>query len=104
VLARDGAGLLANARACSVIGLEEAEKIGRDWVSLAVPPQGRPAARPAFEQVVTGEADGFGHRLPAAEGRRRAIAWHGSVLDDGGGVLMLGHAEVVAQRAPIAAV
>jgi PAS domain S-box-containing protein len=104
VLDRDGSVLLANARACSVIGLEEAEMIGRDWFSLAVPTQGRPAARSAFEQVVTGEADGFGHRLPSAEGRRRAIAWHGSVLDDGGGVLMLGHAEVVAQRAPIAAV
>ena len=103
VLDRDGCVLLANARACSVVGLEEAEMIGRDWFSLAVPKQGRAAARSAFEQVVTGEADGFGHRLPSSEGQRRAIAWHGSVLDDDGGALMLGHAEVVAERAPIAA-
>jgi hypothetical protein len=64
---------------------------------------GRPAARASFEQLVSGQADGLGHRLPSAEGQRRAIDWHGTVLDDGGGVLMLGHAEVVAQRAAIVA-
>jgi PAS domain S-box-containing protein len=104
VLDRDGDVLLANARACAVAGLDEAELIGRDWFSLAVPKGGRPAARAAFEQLVAGEADGFGHRLPSAEGQRRAIAWHGTVLDDDGGVLMLGHAEVVARRAAIASV
>jgi len=103
VLDPDGCVLLANARACAVVGLDEAEMIGRDWFSLAVPKAGRPAARAAYDQVVTGDADGFAHRLPSGEGQRRAIAWHGTVLDDDGGVLMLGHAEVVAQRAPIAA-
>ena len=102
-LDREGCVLLANARACAVVGIEEAELIGRDWFSLAVPKAGREAARSAFEQLVAGQADGLGHRLPSAEGQRRAIAWHGTVLDDGGGVLMLGHAEVVAQRAAIAA-
>lgn len=103
VLDRDGCVLLANARACAVIGVDEAEMLGRDWFSLAVPKAGRPAARAAYEQIVTGEADGFGQRLPSAEGQRRAIAWHGTVLDGEGGVLMLGHAEVVARRAAIAA-
>jgi PAS domain S-box-containing protein len=103
VLDREGRVLLANARACSVVGLEEPEMIGNDWFSIAVPKGGRPAARAAFEQLVSGEADGLGHRLPSAEGQRRAVAWHGTVLDDDGGVLMLGHAEVVARRAAIAA-
>ncbi|HET8950657.1 MAG TPA: GAF domain-containing protein [Solirubrobacteraceae bacterium] len=103
VLDPNGCVLLANARACNVVGFDEADLIGRDWFSLAVPKGGRPAARAAFDQLVAGEADGFGHRLPSAEGQRRAIAWHGTVLDDEGGVLMLGHAEVVAQRAAIAA-
>jgi PAS domain S-box-containing protein len=103
VLDPDGRVLLANARACNVVGFDETEMIGRDWFSLAVPKGGRPAARAAFDQLVAGEADGFGHRLPSAEGQRRAIAWHGTVLDGEGGVLMLGHAEVVAQRAAVAA-
>jgi PAS domain S-box-containing protein len=103
VLDNDGCVLLANARACAVVGLDEAEMIGRDWFSLAVPKGGRPAARTAFDQVVAGDADGLGHRLPSSEGQRRQIVWHGTVLDDDGGVLMLGHAEVVAQRAAIAA-
>ena len=103
VLDREGRVLLANARACSVVGLDEPEMIGNDWFSIAVPKGGRPAARAAFEQLVTGEADGLGHRLPSGEGQRRAVVWHGTVLDDDGGVLMLGHAEVVARRAAIAA-
>ena len=104
VLDHDGRVLLANARACAVAGLDEAELMGRDWFSLAVPKAGRPAARAAYDQVLAGDADGFSQRLPSAEGQRRAILWHGSVLDDDGGVLMLGHAEVVARRAAIAAV
>jgi PAS domain S-box-containing protein len=103
VLDREGCVLLANARACATIGLEEPEMLGRDWFALSVPKAGRPAARAAFDQVVLGEADGLGHRLPSAEGQRRAVAWHGTLLDDDGGVLMLGHAEVVARRAAIAA-
>jgi PAS domain S-box-containing protein len=103
VLDPDGCVLLANARACAVVGVDEAEMIGRDWFSLAVPKPGRPAARAAYEQLMAGEADGLAHRLPSAAGQRRAVVWHGSVLDDDGGVLMLGHAEVVAQRAAIAA-
>ena len=103
VLDRDGCVLLANARACAVIGLDEAEMIGSDWFSVAVPKVGRPAARAAFDQLVSGDADGLGHRLPSADGQRRAVMWHGTVLDSDGGVLMLGHAEVVAQRAAIAA-
>ena len=103
VLDHDGRVLLANARACAVAGLDEAELIGRDWFSLAVPKAGRPAARAAYDQVLAGDADGFSQRLPSAEGQRRAILWHGTVLDDDGGVLMLGHAEVVARRAAIAA-
>jgi PAS domain S-box-containing protein len=104
VLDPDGCVLLANARACAVAGLDEDELIGRDWFSLAVPKGGRPAARAALDQLVAGQADGFGHRLPSAEGQRRAVVWHGTVLDGDGGVLMLGHAEVVARRAAIASV
>jgi PAS domain-containing protein len=103
VLDLEGCVLLANARAASVAGVDEAEMLGRDWFSLAVPKAGRPAARAAFDQLVCGDAAGFAHRLPSAEGQRRAVVWHGTVLDDDGGVLMLGHAEVVAQRAAIAA-
>jgi PAS domain S-box-containing protein len=103
VLDADGCVLLANARACAAIGLQEDEMLGRDWFSLAVPRAGRPAARAAFEQLAGGEADTLRHRLPSAEGQRRAITWHGTTLDDHAGVLLLGHAEVIARRAAIAA-
>ena len=103
VLDRDGAVELANARACAAIGLSEAEMLGRDWFSLAVPKAGRPAARAAFEQLLAGDAETLGHRLPSADGQRLAVAWHATTLEDAAGALLLGHAEVVARRAAIAA-
>jgi PAS domain S-box-containing protein len=103
VLDGEGRVLLANARACGSIGLTEAEMIGQDWFALAVPRGGRPAARAAFEQVMAGDADSLGHRLPSSDGQRRAVSWHATTLDHDGGVLLLGHAEVVARRAAIAA-
>jgi PAS domain S-box-containing protein len=103
VLDGEGRVLLANARACSSIGLSEAEMIGQDWFALAVPRGGRPAARAAFAQVMAGEADSLGHRLPSSDGQRRAVSWHATTLDRDDGVLLLGHAEVVARRAAIAA-
>ena len=102
VLDRDGCVLLANARACAVIGVTETEMIGRDWFSLAVPKAGRPRRAPRSSRSPTPRPRASRHRLPSAEGQRRAVEWHGSALDDEGGVLMLGHAEVVARRAAIA--
>jgi len=95
--------LLANARACAAAGMRETEMLGQDWFALAVPKAGRAAARAAFAQLLAGEADSLGHRLPSADGQRRAVAWHGTPLDGDAGVLLLGHAEVVARRATIAA-
>jgi PAS domain S-box-containing protein len=103
VLDAEGRVLLANSRACAAIGLEEAEMLGQDWFAVGVPRGGRPAARAAFEQVMAGEADSLGHRLPSSGGERRAVGWHATALDDDGGVLLLGHAEVLARRAAIAA-
>ena len=103
VLDGDGAVLLANARACSAVGVREPELLGRDWFALAVPQAERPAARTAFGLLVAGEADSLGHRLPAAGGRRRTVAWHGAALDGDAGVLLLGHAAVFDRRATVAA-
>jgi PAS domain S-box-containing protein len=103
VLDGDGRVQLANARACAAIGLREEEMLDRDWFALSVPRSGRTAARAAFDQVVRGEVDTLHHRLPSADGERRAVTWHGTTLDGEAGVLLLGHAEVVARRAAIAA-
>ena len=105
IVVLDGSGsvLLANARAAAAIGLAEAEILGQDWFELAVPRAGRPAARASFELVMAGEADGLGHRLPAAGGERREVTWHASPLDDDGGVLLLGRAVAVSGRAAVAA-
>jgi PAS domain S-box-containing protein len=103
VLDAGGRVQLAYARACAAIGLAEVEMIGEDWFSLAIPENGRPTARVAYEQLIAGEADELAHRLPSADGQRRAIVWNATMLDDGAGAMLLGHAEVVARGAAIAA-
>ena len=103
VLDAAGGVLLANTRACGALGVREVELLGRDWFSLGVPKAGRTAARAAFEQVMAGETDRLAHRLPSADGRPREIHWHATKLDDGAGVLLLGHAEVAARRAAVVA-
>ena len=104
VLDREGRVLLANARACAASGLEEPEMIGRDWFSLAVP-EGRPARPRAPRSSSSSTRRGRRARPPPALRRGpapgRRLARH--ALDDDGGVLLLGHAEVVARRAAIAA-
>jgi PAS domain S-box-containing protein len=92
VLDRAGAVMLANARACAAVGMGEAEMLGRDWFTLAVPGAGRTTARATFERLAAGESASLEHRLPSADGRRRAVAWSGAQLDADAGVLMLGHA------------
>jgi PAS domain S-box-containing protein len=105
IVVLDGGGRvqLANVRACAAIGLEEDELLGQDWFSVGVPKAGRTAARAAFEALMAGDAEGLSHRLPSAAGQRRAVAWHGTTLDGGAGAMLLGHAEVLARRAAIAA-
>ena len=94
VLDREGRVLLANARACAATGLPEAEMLGGDWFALAVPEPGRASARAAFEDLGAGA---FEHGLPAG----RAVAWQATPLDDGGGVLLLGHAQAAVQRVAV---
>ena len=76
VLDREGRVLLANARACSVVGLEEPEMIGNDWFSIAVPrrPPGR-ARRVRAARAARPTASGTGslRRGPAP---RRRLARH----------------------------
>ena len=96
IVVLDGGGrvLLANARACAATGLPEGEMLGGDWFALAVPEPGRASARAAFADLATGVLE---HGLPGG----RAVAWQATPLDDGGGVLLLGHAQAAVQRVAV---
>ena len=96
VLDRDGCVQMANARACSAVGMDEASILGRDWFATAVPKISRATAREAFERVLNGEEVPLRHRLPSAGGERRSVAWQSIPLDGDNGVLLLGQAEAVA--------
>ena len=62
----DGRVELANAAACSALGLEEAELLGRDWFATTLAASQRDAARDAFGRLLAGETV----ELPAAAGAR----------------------------------
>jgi PAS domain S-box-containing protein len=102
VLDREGRVQLANARACTEIGLPEEELLGTDWFSIAVPKTGRAAARAAYGEIADADTGDLRHGLPSAGGRRRTVNWTATRLEDGGGVLLLGQVHAV-ERRPVAA-
>ncbi len=78
---------MANATACDVIGVAEAELLGRDWFAAAVPDEQRASARGAFTRLLAGE---HGEILALEQpvlgaGRPRPVNWRWSLARDAEG-------------------
>lgn len=69
---------IANGTACRALGLAEPDLLGRDWFTIAVPEDERPAAREAFTRLLAGE----GTALPPAGG----VSWRWSPSRDADGL------------------
>ena len=84
----DGIVTVANRRACQVLGRGEADVVGRDWFSLAIPDEVSAAVREVFDGLMRGEAepwDSYENEVVTATGARRLIAWHNVLLHDADG-------------------
>ncbi|MBI5106413.1 MAG: EAL domain-containing protein [Solirubrobacterales bacterium] len=77
--------LLLNRAGQEVLGFGEADLAGRDFFEAVVPEEERELTRALFHEHVAndpGDADLFECEVVAADGQRRAIAWHTTVLRD----------------------
>ena len=77
-LSLEGRITLINRKGCELLGCEEGELLGRDWFTVAVPPQERHVARARFEEFIARRSlDPHYAESPiqARGGQQRLIAW-----------------------------
>jgi diguanylate cyclase (GGDEF)-like protein/PAS domain S-box-containing protein len=90
VLDAQGRVELVNRQGCELLGFEERELLGRDWLEAVVPTEDRLDARLAFLRIVSGvEAPGetLETFVRTKSGETRKIAWRNAVLRDAEGTI-----------------
>jgi diguanylate cyclase (GGDEF)-like protein/PAS domain S-box-containing protein len=90
VLDSQGRVELINRQGCELLGFEERELLGRDWLEAVVPTEDRLDARLAFLRLVSG-VEPPGETLETfvrtKSGDARKIAWRNAVLRDAEGTI-----------------
>ncbi|MBN2465215.1 PAS domain S-box protein [candidate division WOR-3 bacterium] len=87
LVALDASGTitLLNRRACQVLGVTEAEGLGRNWFDTYVPERDRPQVKSVFDALMSGNLEPVEHYdnpVLTASGEERLIAWHNVLLRD----------------------
>jgi len=76
---------LVNKKACTVLGYEEQEIVGKNWFDHFLPERVKNETRKVFEKVLTGEIAPYEYvenPVLTKNGEDRIIAWHNTVLND----------------------
>ncbi|HKG38203.1 MAG TPA: EAL domain-containing protein [Conexibacter sp.] len=91
VLDSQGRVELINRQGCELLGFEERELLGRDWLEMVVPTEDRLDARLAFLRLVSG-VEPPGETLETfvrtKNAETRKIAWRNAVLRDAEGTII----------------
>ncbi|MFH0822521.1 MAG: PAS domain S-box protein, partial [Pseudomonadota bacterium] len=77
--------VLANKKACAVLGWDEDEVVGRNWFDTFLPEPGRETVKEAFTDAMAGKielSEYYENPVLTKQGEERLIAWHNSVLRD----------------------
>ncbi len=88
VLDRNGVITQINRKGCEVLGYEEAEIVGKNWLNTFLPEATKSKVRSAFAKLLIGEmefVEQFENPVMCRDGRMRLIAWHNAVLRDSAG-------------------
>jgi PAS domain S-box-containing protein len=87
-LDREGRITLINRKGSQVLGGDAAELAGKNWFETCLPPEDRTETAQFFGMMITGDAGAIEYHensIVSAEGERRIIAWHNSLLRDENG-------------------
>jgi PAS domain S-box-containing protein len=95
--------VMVNRRACAVLGLSEAEAVGRNWYDAFVPAARREQERAEYHELLAGRRGTISDIETTVMNRRgevRIIAWHDTVLrgDDGAVIGTLSSGEDITER------
>jgi PAS domain S-box-containing protein len=100
VLDRDATITLINRKGCTLLGWQEHELIGRNWIDTCLPPSTRSALRESFANLLAGDCSYIENLVMTRDGEERLIGWHNTVLRDAEGniVSSLSSGEDITER------
>ena len=87
----DGKVSMINKRGCEILGYEEEEILGKDWLSTFVPAGDREIVQNVFKRIISGELNpgAYGeNRVVAKGGREKLIAWRNTMIRNAGGEIV----------------
>jgi len=76
---------LVNRRGCEVLGYQESELLGKDWISTCIPEESRELVQRTFTRMMAGEEPWHQiteHTVLNRFGARRLIAWRNTIVRD----------------------
>ena len=79
---------LLNRKGYQVLGYEEGELMGRDWIKTCLRPQDHESVYEANRKIIAGEIEPFEYYesyILNKNGEERLIAWHTTIIKDGEG-------------------
>lgn len=87
----EGRIVLANQRACEILGYDEPELLGTDWFGQCLPERIRDETRQVFATLIAGEMETVEYvenPVLTRSGEERCISWHNTVLRDEHGAII----------------
>jgi two-component system cell cycle sensor histidine kinase/response regulator CckA len=84
----DGNVVLANKKACEILGCEESHVVGKNWFHHFVPKRLRAEVEQVFLRLMAGDLEPVEHYenpVVSSSGEERIIAWHNALLTDQSG-------------------
>lgn len=76
---------LINRKGCELLGREESELLGQNWFDVAIPFEKREEVKNVFSMLMNGiiePVEYFENEIERADGERRLIAWHNTMIHD----------------------
>ena len=90
-LDKEGKVVLANPKACSVLGGEEAEILDKNWFDSFIPEHERREVRRVFQQLMSGTVEPVEYvenQVLALGGNVRWVAWHNTLVKSRDGEIL----------------
>ena len=87
-LDREGRVTLLNRKGHELLGYEEGELMGKDWVSTCLPMRVREQVTPVIRNLIGGDLESveyYENPVVTKQGEERIIAWHNTLLRDESG-------------------
>ena len=94
---------MINRKGCALLGLDESEVLGREWLSLAVPLERHDEVRRALKDVLAGKIEPFAsheNSIVGHDGSLHYIVWHNTqiVNDQGESIGILSSGTDISER------